>query len=57
MITSKQIKDTATLVGAIAGIIGGADKIKTIFQKWKGEYHGRKPDEINEKESVEDTSR
>lgn len=42
MITPKQIKDTAALVGAVAGIIGGADKIKTIFQKWKGEYKDRK---------------
>lgn len=43
MLTSKQIKDTAALVGAIAAIFGGADKIKSIYQKWKQEVKGTSP--------------
>lgn len=52
MITPKQIKDTAALVGAVAGIIGGADKIKTIFQKWRAEYKEKRS---GDKELPEDT--
>lgn len=40
--TAKQIKELAALVGAIAGIVTGADKVKTTFQKWRLEYKERK---------------
>lgn len=42
MMTAKQIKELAALVGAIAGIVTGADKVKTTFQKWRLEYKERK---------------
>ena len=42
MITAKQIKDVAALVGAIAGIATGIDKTKSIYQKWKAEYKERR---------------
>lgn len=42
MMTAKQIKELAALVGAIAGIVTGADKVKTTFQKWRLEYKDRK---------------
>lgn len=42
MITAKQVKDVAALVGAIAGIATGIDKIKTVSNKWIDEYKVRR---------------
>ena len=42
MITAKQIKDVAALVGAIAGIATGIDKIKTVSGKWIDEYKDKR---------------
>lgn len=42
MITAKQVKDVAALVGAIAGIATGIDKIKTVSSKWIDEYKGKR---------------
>lgn len=33
----KSLKDTATVVACIAGIVTGIDKIKTTLEKWNGE--------------------
>ncbi len=42
MITAKQVKDIAALVGAVAGIVSGIDKTKTIAHKWLLEYREKK---------------
>jgi ADP-ribosylglycohydrolase len=52
MITAKQVKDVAALVGAIAGIATGIDKIKTVSSKWIDEYKGKR-DERQVKKDVE----
>lgn len=61
MITAKQVKDVAALVGAIAGIATGIDKVKSTIQKWKYEYRSNKggtaddkTDKIDEQRSRED---
>lgn len=42
MITAKQVKDIAALIGAVAGIFTGIDKTKTIATKWVAEYKEKK---------------
>lgn len=42
MITAKQVKDIAALIGAVAGIFAGIDKTKTIAAKWVAEYKEKK---------------
>ena len=44
------LKLAATVVGSVAGIVSGIDKIKSIFHKWRQEYSGDKPKENIEKE-------
>lgn len=34
----KQVKDVATFIALVAGIVTGIDKIKTTLQKWQLEY-------------------
>ena len=33
----KHLKDVATVVASVAGIVTGIDKIKTTLEKWNGE--------------------
>ncbi len=47
--SAKNIKEAASLVGAIAGIVVGLDKIKTTLQKWKSEYDKSITDETEKK--------
>lgn len=35
--TSKRIKDTAALVGAVAGIVTGIEKVRQVLIKWRQE--------------------
>ena len=50
MLNSKNIKDTAVLVGAIAGIVTGIEKVRSTVLKWKADYKERK--ELSKKDTV-----
>lgn len=42
MLTAKQVKDIAALIGAVSGAIAGIDKTKTILTKWRQEHKMKK---------------
>lgn len=50
MLNSKNIKDTAVLVGSIAGIVTGIEKVRSTVLKWKTDYKERK--ELSKKDTV-----
>lgn len=50
MITAKQVKDLAALVGAVAGIVTGIEKVRGTVVKWKSEYRSKKIDNQQSKQ-------
>ena len=50
MITAKQVKDLAALVGAVAGIVTGIEKVRGTVIKWKSEYRSKKIDNQRSKQ-------
>lgn len=53
MITAKQVKDLAALVGAVAGIVTGIEKVRGTVVKWKSEYRSKKIDNQQSKQGAD----
>ncbi|CAL9988800.1 hypothetical protein VPHD148_0315 [Vibrio phage D148] len=49
MINPKQVKDAAALVGALAGIVTGIEKIRSTTGKWVSEYKEKRNGQREEK--------